>query len=148
MKKWVIRILGGWTDAESFIDSLPEESRHIVLTRAVEKLFNTVSKEDILQRTDTGLQFEGKPLQQAQINMLKEEAQSFHKSFLYRVLDKDVKYHGNKKMDEAQSLFQLESAKLLKYLWDIQKSRVIALEQTPEAKRSGDGVPAGRIITS
>jgi hypothetical protein len=134
-------------DVESFLDSLTDEDRFLVLTRAVEKLFNTVSRDEILQRTDAGYMFDRKPLQQGHVILLKEEAQSFRKSLLYRVLDTDIKYQGNKKMDEAQTLFQMESAKLLKYIWDVMKSRITAIEQTPEAtKRSGARVPAGPIL--
>lgn len=130
MRRWLIEKLGGFVDTESAIqhilDTDDEEMRRQILTEAVKKLYNTISKDDVLRRSREGLlMFKGKILTANQLEILKNEAQAFEDSFLYRVLDTECKYRANEKMFvKSSTLMHLESGKVMTYLWDVIKTRV------------------------
>jgi len=131
-KRKLIEKLGGFVDVDDCIEQIKSidnlEERNKVLSLSVKKLFNTVGKDDILKRYVQGNMeqwwFEGKLLSPEEVKSLKREAESFRAMRLYKVLDMECRYQANKKMHEAQTLSQLESAKLLIWTWDVIKSRL------------------------
>ena len=128
MKDWFIKKIGGFVTTDDFIEKvkeLPMDDKYKILNLAVKKLFNTVSSEDLLKQTESGEWIvDGRPLVKGEYDNIIGQAKSFRESTLFKILDKEVKYHGNKKMREATTLFQLESAKMLEYVWDILKTRL------------------------
>lgn len=103
-----------------------------MLSLAIEQLFNTIGRNDIL-RQEGGVWFwEDKPLNKQQVNALKKEFQAIQNTFAFKVLERDILYQAQKKKDEAVTLMQLESAKLLQFTWDIIKTRLNQMRKLPE----------------
>jgi len=127
MRRWLLRVL---------LLKAGEQERQEILSQAIETIFNTIGKDDILKQENGALLFKGNALNAQQVNALRVEANGILKSKMWAILVYDLKYEGNKKEDEAVTLFQLESAKLLKYLAHIMLKRlneVASLPQLPEA---------------
>lgn len=111
MKEWLIKKLGGATKDE-------------VLTEAVIRLHNTVSVNDILRVENKTVMFGTKSLTTAEYGIIVEQVRSFQKSLLFKILDTDVKYHCNVKMRSARTLQEMETAKVIEFVWDILKTRL------------------------
>ena len=133
LREWIIVLLGGQIKGFKDVDEAIEHIRNTddvtrkyqILTLATKKLFNTISSEDILKQNEDGSwMLEGKPLTQLEVKSLKSEAQAIQNTRLWKVLDKDVKYHCNQKMRAATTILELESAKVIEYTWDILKTRL------------------------
>jgi len=122
MREWLIRRLGGFTDLDDYLASATDQDRQAILTQATEKLFNTVSADDILRVQDGVMMFEGQPMLTAQLETLRHEVGLIRSSLTFKILDREVKYHVNLKMREATTLAQLEAAKMLEFTWDILKT--------------------------
>lgn len=129
MKKWVIHKLGGFVSVDDFIgkvNKLSYQEKHKILTRAVKKSFNTVCSDDILKVADNGKWlYEGRELTEIEVQHLKETAENFKNSRLYKVLDKELKYQSNRRMFiDSQNVNDLVAGKLLLFLWDVVKTRL------------------------
>lgn len=150
MRRWLIEKLGGYPTAahaiahltnEQIFDALLAtvdiatlEEKHRMLTKAVKKLFNTIGPDDILKthtvNKDNRLVpiqwvFEGKPMRQEQIDLLKAEAKQWADTFLWKVLQKELKYHANRKMYiESQEVIDIVAGKLLVYYIDVISTRL------------------------
>ena len=141
MRKYLVKLLGGQMECELYhtftdddaierIKNIEDtQKKYEILTLAVKKLFNTVNSDDILRQTSTGEWFcEGKSLTQLEVNSLKREAVSILNTRFFTVLDKEVKYHTNRRMREATTILELEGAKCLEFVWDILKTRLKAMK--------------------
>lgn len=149
MRAKLVRMLGGWSDKESFLDSLSDEDRDAVLTLAVEKLFNTVGKDDIFSKNTKGeWTLHGKPMMQAELMALVSEAKSVQESPFWKIVEKELDYHGNKKMREAANLPQLEAAKLFPFVWHVVRSKLaeVAGIQTSGANKQRGEQASSRVI--
>lgn len=125
MRNWIIAKLGGYPTIEHALEAFKSPERNQTLSIAIEKLYNTISSDDILRQDGIKLFFRNKELTQPEIEQIKLEAEAFKRSILYKVLDADCRYQANKKMFiEAHTLEQLEAGKLMLYVWDIIKTRV------------------------
>lgn len=129
MRTWLIQKLGGYPDVDTALYSLRAESvevRQRVLTLAVKKLFNTIGADDIFSIHESGhWMFEGKPIRPEEVKLLKAEAMQFQNSFLWRVLQKELKYQANKKMFiESREVIDMVAGKLLVYYIDIISTRL------------------------
>jgi len=115
MRNWLIKKL---------LENSPERQR--ILTEVVQELYNPIRAEDILQLKDDGsYTFGDKVLTPDQYAAIKREADIFKNSALYKVLDYDCKYRANRKMYiEATTIEQVESGKIMLYIWDVVKSRL------------------------
>ena len=124
MRRWLIERLGGFWDKQSYLNSLSEDDRHEVLSRAVAKLFNTVREDDIFRRDEDGqVTFEGKPLLEEQVKALRSEAQHILDSHTFKVIDKEVQYQINRRMYyHSQSADDLIACKSALWIWDVIKS--------------------------
>lgn len=99
MKNWIIRHLGGYPTIQDALDSINTlEDKQLVLSKAIRKLFNTISAEDILTEKDGKWFFMDKELSNVEITYLKSESTNFLQSKLWKVLSTDVKYQANKRM--------------------------------------------------
>lgn len=99
-KSFVIKILGGYVDIDHALDSISDSTeRRYILTRTVKRLFNTIGAEDILKVHETGQwMFQGKPIPEAEKNLLISQATNFIDSHLWKVMSADIKYQANRKM--------------------------------------------------
>lgn len=137
MKRWLIEKLGGYADIESayvamdkqeltetvieWVREQPLKEKHVWLTLAVKRLFNTIGPDDILKITESGhWLWQGKPLSEANRTLLKAEVEQYRKSFLAKVIDAELKYQANRRMfiNSATEL-DLVAGKLLVYYTDI-----------------------------
>lgn len=142
MKRWLIERLGGYADLETALRavdkqdviayaielvrdmSLPDKSKW--LTLAVKRHFNTIGSEDILRVVDSGAWlWEGKPLRQEQVQLLKAEAAQYEQTFLWKVIQSELKYQANKRMFiTSEGDMDLVAGKLLVYYIDIVKTKI------------------------
>lgn len=119
MKKWFIKILGGYTKDE-------------VLTEAVKKLYNTIGKNDILQvDSETGQWvFMGKLMSKSEQQMLSAESKNLLNSRLWKILKADIQYRSNKQMFvSSQSMDDLLVGKSWLYVLDIVETRLKSMEK-------------------
>lgn len=103
-----------------------KKDRFEVLTQTVKHLFNTIGLEDILHTNANGETiFEDRPLNPAEVKMLREEAKLFYNSKLWKVLQRDIKWNANKIMFiESKNEFDLAVGKMLLYYNNIINSRL------------------------
>lgn len=134
MRKWLIEKLGGFADIESAIVALGKTDnltlKHQILTKAVKHLFNAVGPEDIL-RQDENRQwiFQGKPLLDADIAQLTEQAKFLKSSKLWRILKMEIRYQLNVKMFESPNTQnELLWGKLILFYDDVIRKRLQRFE--------------------
>lgn len=125
-RQWLITRLGGIVNKETFIDSLTKKDREVILTEAVTKLFNTIGPEDIFKNLPDGTAtFQGRQLSLEQRTSLKEEAKHFLDSFLFRIVDAELKYRGNlSTFFNAATTEDVIHGKLIAWVWDAVKDRL------------------------
>lgn len=121
MKNWLIKFIS----KEDYLNSLTKEDRLSVINEAVERLCNTVNKDDIFSKNDEGHHtFAGIKQTEEQVKSLQSEANHFMSSKLFRVLDKEVKYQVNLRLRKVASIEQHETALLLEFTWDTLKTKL------------------------
>lgn len=128
-RKWIaerLDLLLGIDDAITRIRQKDSVEKYEILTLAVKKLFNTVDADDILHVNEYGQwMFEGRPMLDAEVKALIEEAKTFQAMKLYRVLITDMKYQANKRMYvKSETILDLVAGKLLVWLIDVIKDRL------------------------
>lgn len=65
----------------------------------VKHLFNGITEEDILRlKRDGSVLYKNQPLKKEVIMQIRDEAERFHNSLLWKVLSDDVKYQANQRM--------------------------------------------------
>lgn len=118
MREFLIEILGGYTKDQ-------------ILTEAVKDLYNTISKDDILQEGSRGEWLVAdRPIIEGEKKLLISEAQIFIHSRLWKVLQTDIKYQSNKKMfEDSKTEYDLIAGKMTLYLLDIIKTRLESLNK-------------------
>lgn len=122
---WLIKRLGGYPDIQSAIAAIrKEKDKDRILAAATARLFNTVSVYDILRQENGKWFFGDKVLTNEQYVILQEQARSFQKTLLFRVLDIDLKYQTNKRMRAALTMQDLQIAKVIEYVFDIIRTRL------------------------
>jgi len=136
MKKWLIEKLGGFTEqgyltiADAINDIENSEDKHKILTLAVKKLYNTISKDDILTDKNGTWYFKEKPVNDDIRRLLIAEADNFRNSKLWSILQNDIKYQSNKKMYvDSQSVDDLIAGKLWLLTLDTFKTRLNSLQK-------------------
>ena len=123
----LIVLLGGFATVDQAIDSIKsEEEKHKILTRAVAKHFNTITKEDLFRKNDKGqYTFKGKPLMKEQVEYFKTQSKDFLESHLFKVLDAEVHYQATiKTFFNAKDEKDVREGKLIEWTWDIIKSKL------------------------
>lgn len=130
--RWLIKKLGGFTDIEDYLDTIDSfEQRNKILTRAVKRLYSTISDDDILKEHESGQWlFMGKPINEQEKQLLIAETKQLLNSKLWKVLQVDVKYQANKKMYLlAEDALQITAGKLWLYTLDCFDTRLKSLEK-------------------
>ena len=96
-----------------------DKTKHRILTLCVKKHFNTVSADDILKaNTDGTIQFGVEKFDRTVLTELKNQAEFLEKMLLWKVIDKDVLYEVNKRMQELGAELQdMISAKVALWLF-------------------------------
>ena len=82
MQNWLIRKLGGYPTIEEALESCPQKT----LDKAVTRLFNVVSKDDVLREDKGVMWLKGRTLTEAQVTNLKEEAKLLAGLPLFKML--------------------------------------------------------------
>src|SRR3990167_10560249 len=105
MRKYIIKLLNGFCDIDDAIDYIKKiddkKKKEELLKEAVKRLYNVVSKEDILrQNIDGTMTFKGKPLTGAEVSHLKEEAAMLRGMKLWYIIKQDIRYQIGKKIWE------------------------------------------------
>lgn len=136
MRKWLITKLGGFTEQgyltieDCLNDIKNSEDKHKILTLAVKRLYNTISKDDILTQIDGDMYVKGKIVDTAIRKVLVAEAENFKNSKLWKVLQDDIKYQSNKKMYiDSLCIDDLIAGKLWLLTLDILKTRLNSLQK-------------------
>lgn len=126
MKHWLIKKLGGFTSVQDALNSATSlADKSAVLTEAVKHLFKAIGPDDILHTEGNQWYFEGKPMMQADVSRLKEEAQQLLSMKIWRVIKLDIRYQLSKKMfEQANTELDLVWGKLITYLDDIIRNRL------------------------
>lgn len=125
----IIRKLGGYPDIASAVQAIKKEDkeqRFHILTMAVKRLFNTVSKDDILHVNEYGQWlYKGRPLGETEVNQLKSEATELLKMKLWEVLVTEVKYQSNKAMfEKSQTEMDMIAGKVTLFIFDAIETRL------------------------
>lgn len=126
MKKLLIEKLGGYTTVEDALNSIEsEEEKHKLLTKAVVKHFNTITEDDIFRKDGVNYTYKGKPLMDAQVESLRNQAKSLLESELFKMLELELQYQANLKMyRDSKDIIDLISGKLILWTWKVIKSRL------------------------
>ena len=90
----------------------------------VKDLFNSITKDDILQIVQTGTKkvmlYRGKRLDEATILKLKDEAERLVNSTLWKCLSDEVKYVSNLRMfEKSQTTDDILAGKLALYILEV-----------------------------
>jgi hypothetical protein len=131
LKEWIINKLGGFTDIDTFLDTVDKDEKIKILTLAVKRLYNTVGPEDILKENELGQWIsEGKQLSKTEKESLIIEAGTLLSSRLWKYLQSDIKYQANRKMFLlAKSEEDLTAGKLWLYTFDAIKTRLESISK-------------------
>lgn len=128
MRNYLIKLLGGFSGTDDFInrvESLPLKEKHRLLTLAVKKSFNTITKEDILKIENGEWTLEGKSLLQAQLVSIQQSASSFKAGIFWRVIQKELRYRANRAMFiKSDTAIDMLGGKTLLFYIDIINSKV------------------------
>lgn len=131
IRKFFVKVCGGFLNAEEAIDSVSEaKEKYRLLTLATKRFFNTIGPEDILQEKGKVWMCEGKPLSDGEKNLLIAETAQFLNSKLWKVLKTDIQYQANRAMFiKGEDKDDLVAGKLLLYTLDVIKTRLKSLEK-------------------
>lgn len=142
MRRWLIEKLGGYADLEVALRAVPKEDvvayaiditremplpgRQEWLTLAVRRLFNTIGPDDIFKiQKDGTWTWKGKAMREDMVDKLKAEAGVWEQSFLWMVLQAELKYQANRRMfTTSVGDMDLTAGKLLVYYIDVVKTKV------------------------
>lgn len=76
----------------------------------------------------------GQPLAPGRADQLVKEVQAFQKTFLYRILLDEVRYHGQERRKQARTESDLIGASITEYLADVIESK---LKKLLELRKTG-----------
>lgn len=127
MREYLIRLLGGHPDVASAIETLKPADKHLVLTAAIQKNFNIISKDELLQKKGGQWFFAGRKLSQEEMDVIRAQAKALRQQILYRVFEADIQYNCILKMKQSTTVDGLTEAKMAEYVWSIIKERLLEL---------------------
>lgn len=131
----VITRLGGFPTIEDAIEAIKAEKntthQNTILTLAVKRLFNTITKDDILKVAGNNIwRFENKILAPERVKFIVAEAKEFMSSMLWDILKRDIQYHANRQMFlKSSTEAELTAGKLWLFTVDAIDSRLLNLSQ-------------------
>lgn len=122
----LIRILGGYTDLDDYLDKLERLDKVYALTLLVKKLYNTIGPDDILKQNEYGQwMHKGRPISDNEKKLLIAEATQLQNMKLWEILQDDIKWQANRKMFLlAKNDFDLTAGKLWLYSLDAMNTRL------------------------
>lgn len=131
MKKWLITKLGGYLTITDAIDDIKNsEDKHKILTLAVKKLYNTISKDDILTEINGIWYSKGKPINGEVKKILIAEAENFKNSKLWSILQDDIQYQSSRRMyTNSLDINDMIAGKLWLLTLDTFKTRLNSLQK-------------------
>lgn len=132
MRNWIIKLLGGYPNIDSLLEVVHcHEDKHKILTQAVKHSFNTIGDDDILREVNGKLVVAGRPITEARAKAVIAEAEIFLNSYLWRVLQDDIKYNSNKiSFIKSQTEFDMIAGKTWLFALDAIKTRLKGLKDT------------------
>lgn len=100
--------------------TISKRTRHIVTTWLVKRLLKAVTEDDILVMTQVGWFIGRHKMSSEEIITLKEEALSFEKSSLYRLMKRDLRYAATlQRYNEAKNDLDMLFGKSMLYNFDL-----------------------------
>ena len=129
MRKKIIKLLGGFSSVDEAILHIKnindEDKKAELLREAVKKLYNVVGPEEILKQEGNTLVFKDRPLTEAEVKQLVDEAQHLQRMKLWFYLKRDVRYQlGRKMFEEARVKEDMLWGQLSTFLWDVIQTRL------------------------
>ena len=107
-----------------------DKIRAKILTLKIEDLYNTIGKDDILEKRGIGWWVGEKEITDQEMKQIIAEAEIFIKSKLWKVLRTDIRYQANMKMfDESRDITDLTMGKSWLWILDCIQSRLKELSQ-------------------
>jgi hypothetical protein len=105
--------------------------RKLLINFLVKHLFNGITDDDILKVLPNGnVIYRGKPLKEEIIVQIRDEAERFHNSALWKVLSKEVKYRANQRMfEKGMSESDMFVGKSILYTIDVIESKLNNLKR-------------------
>jgi len=103
----------------------------------IEDVFNTITESDIIkiERSDSPTKpdvwhYKDGALTQAQVNLLKKQAQSFRESELWKILSTELMWQATQKgLVKSQTAEDIVASKVLIYLIDVINSKLKSMSQ-------------------
>lgn len=122
MQKWLIRKLGGYASLDEAFTHAPKQ----VLNQAVADLYCYATDDDIIRiKTNTEWWHKGRTLTESEIQQIKAEAALIQSTFVWKVLQAEMKYIASKKLyHESQTVEDITWAKLLIFTADLLKTKL------------------------
>jgi len=126
VKKWFFNKLGVFATVEDALNSIEsEEEKHKILTQAVANLYNTITEDDIFRKDGASYTYKGKPLMDAQVRSMRNQAEGFRESELFKMLDLELKHQANQIMFiKSKNEMDMVSGKLVLFTWNVIKSKI------------------------
>ena len=123
MKIWFIKKL---------INSISsKEERHEILTMAVADLYPSMDNSQLLTKSQKGYMFEGRVLDEQEVNELRAQAELIQNMRLWNMLDAHVQQKGGEQIFyKSQTIEDLVAGKLIILTWDILKSKLNSLRKS------------------
>lgn len=103
----------------------------------ISDVFNTISEDDILHIERSGTptkpdvwHYKGNALTQAQVNLLKKQAETFAQSEMWNILKAELRWHAHEKgLVKSQTAEDQIASKVLLYLIDVIDSKLKSMSQ-------------------
>ena len=91
----------------------------------VRNLFNTIDEDDILLARKDGVYLRGKKMDRMSLDVLREEAERFRGSSLWKLLSREIKYQSNLRMfEKGITTDDILAGKLALYILEIIKKTI------------------------
>lgn len=131
MRKFFIKLLGGYSSIDDLIDGISLNDRNKILTLAVKRLFNTIDANDILKVNEYNQWlFKGKVISDGEKKNLIAEAKQFLNTKLWEILQNDVKWQANRQMFlVGSSEIDLIAGKLWLQTLNCFKTRLVSMSE-------------------
>lgn len=84
-----------------------------------------VTEEDVFKKDGVRYTYKGKPILEAQVISMRNQAKGFLESELFKMLNLELKHQANLKMYTfSRNEMDVISGKLMLYSWDVIKSKL------------------------
>ncbi len=121
MREYIIKKLGGFASVNDAIDSIKDketDEQRRILTLAVSDLYNVVSADDLLRKTNEGMKFGDREITPEEYRAISQTAQGFMKSTLFKVVDKDIRHLSNQSLHASKTVLQIAGSEMMQFVWE------------------------------